>query len=402
MSIRINKMLSKNAHSNPTKETTQKSISQLCEEVESQGLVIPIFQRDLAWTTQKKIDLYNFQLNGFAPVAPISINNTGAKSLDMPHVTLLNRSEVENLKEGKLMVIDGQQRISTNYQAYINHESIQEVVFDISRGVFTDLKGKKIKKNQIPVGILYNKEPSIFTDYIKNHKPLMEFDVSSLLGQIRTKIFNYFYTINFAHDLSGDQQIEWFDVLNLAGSRVPEIQMKLTRLQIKGLDFYKEYADVFRNKVEMAGLDDLFIQINTRTSIPLATLNSAIEVISDKRHTLNYSPIPSDTKESFISDMEIDDLRRAFNMTLEGLNSALDFISENNLSNPSRIDYITYLTGYFVFNKNKEISYQNKNNLVDWYNNVNFSNKTNSERRKMFDQLININLNNEGEKSKYE
>src|SRR5699024_8913319 len=288
MSIRINKMLSKNAHSNPTKETTQKSISQLCEEVESQGLVIPIFQRDLAWTTQKKIDLYNFQLNGFAPVAPISINNTGAKSLDMPHVTLLNRSEVENLKEGKLSVIDGQQRISTNYQAYINHESIQEVVFDISRGVFTDLKGKKIKKNKIPVGILYN------------NKPLMEFDVSCLLGLIRTKFFNYFYTINFAHDLSGDQQIEWFDVLNLAGSRVPEIQMKLTRLQIKGLDFYKEYADVFRNKVEMAGLDDLFIQINTRTSIPLATLNSAIEVISDKRHTLNYSPIPSDTKESFI------------------------------------------------------------------------------------------------------
>src|SRR5699024_1887188 len=100
------------------------------------------------------------------------------KSLDMPHVTLLNRSEVENLKEGKLSVIDGQQTISTNYQAYINHESIQEVVFDISRGVFTDLKGKKIKKNQIPVSILYNKEPSIFTDYIKNHKPLMEFDVS--------------------------------------------------------------------------------------------------------------------------------------------------------------------------------------------------------------------------------
>src|SRR5699024_11611293 len=102
-----------------------------------------------------------------------------------------------------------------------------------------------------------------------------------------------------------------------------------------GLDFYKKYANVLKNKVEMAGLDDLFIQINTRTSIPLATINSDIEVISDKRHTLNSSPIPSDTKESFISDMEIEDLRRAFNMTLVGLNSALDFISENNLSNPS-------------------------------------------------------------------
>src|SRR5699024_4947711 len=174
MSIRINKMLSKNAHSNPTKETTQKSISQLCEEVESQGLVIPIFQRDLAWTTQKKIDLYNFQLNGFAPVAPISINNTGAKSLDIPHVTLLNRSEVENIKESKLSVKYRKHRISINYQAYINHESNQEVVVDISRGVSTDINGKKIKKNQLPVRILYNKEPSICTDYIKNHKPFIE------------------------------------------------------------------------------------------------------------------------------------------------------------------------------------------------------------------------------------
>src|SRR5699024_12649766 len=102
---------------------------------------------------------------------------------------------------------------------------------------------------------------------------------------------------------------------------------------------------------------------------------------SDKRINLNFSHITNYTKELFINYMDIDDIRRSINMTLEGLNSALDFISENNKSNPSRIDYITYHTEYFVFNKNKEISYQNKNNLVDWYNNVNFSNKTNSERR---------------------
>ncbi|MGN7300342.1 hypothetical protein [Ferdinandcohnia sp. SAFN-114] len=59
------------------------------------------------------------------------------------------------------------------------------------------------------------------------------------MGQIITKFFNYFYTLNFAQDLSGEEQIEWFNVLNLAGRRVPEIQMKLTRLQIKRLDFYK-------------------------------------------------------------------------------------------------------------------------------------------------------------------
>ncbi len=86
------------------------------------------------------------------------------------------------------------------------------------------------------------------------------YHLSSILGQIRTKFFNYFYTINYAQDLSGEEQIEWFDVLNLAGSRVPELQMKLTKLQIKGLDFYKEYSNIFRDRLEMAGLDHLFIQ----------------------------------------------------------------------------------------------------------------------------------------------
>lgn len=342
-----------------------------------------------AWVTSKKVELYNFQLNGFAPVAPISMNKIGPNSLDMPHVTLIDRKMVENLQEGKLSIIDGQQRISTNYQAYINHESIREIVLDISKGCFIDLNGKKINKRQIPVGVLYNKDHNIYTDYLEKNPDLAEFKVASLLGQIRTKFFNYFYTINFAHDLSGDEQIKWFDVLNLAGSRVPEVQMKLTRLQVKGLDFYKEYADVFREKLELYGYDNLFVQKNTEVSIPLATLNPSFEIILNKKHhSLNYSPIPSDAKTSIISDMEIEDLRTCFKLTLNGLDKALNFINENNLPAPSRIDYITYLTGYFVYNRDIEITYPKKQELIDWYNTVSFSDKSNSERREIFDSLL--------------
>src|SRR5699024_6064270 len=155
------------------------------------------------------------------------------KSLDMPHVNLLNRTEIKGLEEGKLSVIDGQQRISTNFQAYTNDESIRRIVLDLTRGKFIDLKERDIKRNQITVGVLYNGDSNVYTEYLKDHRILTEFEVSSMLGQIRTKFFNYFYTINYAQDLSGEEQIEWFDVLNLAGSRVPDIQMKLTRLQVK-------------------------------------------------------------------------------------------------------------------------------------------------------------------------
>jgi Protein of unknown function DUF262 len=390
MAIRINRSLQKNAFRDPTKETVQKSISQLCNEVDIGQIIMPIFQRDLSWTTAKKVELYNFQLNGFAPVSPISINKIGPRSLDMPHVSMIDRLEVENLQEGKLSVIDGQQRISTNYQAYTNDESIRDIVLDITKGYFLDLNGKDIKKSQIPVGILYNKNPKVYTEYIKANPSLAEFEVSSLLGQIRTKFFNYFYTINIAQDLSGEEQIQWFDVLNLAGSRVPEVQMKLTRLQIKGLDFYKEYSNVFREKLELAGFDNLFVQKNTEVSIPLAALNPAFEIILGKKHASNYSPIPSDTKESTISDMEPNKLRKCFEMTLTALDRTLDFINENNLPEPSRIDYITYLTGYFVYKKDMQLSDLSKQKLIEWYNKANFANKSNKERRQMFNDLLDV------------
>lgn len=391
MAIKINKKLEESSFYDPTKETVQKSIGELCNEVSSEKIIMPIFQRDVAWTTQKKVNLYNFQLKGFAPVAPISMNQTGPNSLDMPHVTLLNRSVVENLQEGKLSVIDGQQRITTNYQAYINDESIHEVVLDITKGEFVNLNGKTIKKSQIPVGVLYNKDPKVYQKYLQDRPELAEFQVYSLLSQIRTKFLNYFYTVNYAKDLSGKEQMEWFEVLNLAGTRVADIQMKLTRLQIRGLDFYKEYVDIFREKLELNGFDHLFVQKNTEVSIPLATLNPAFEIfLGKKQHSANYSPMASDTKEATINDMDINDLRKCFEMTLDGLDRALDFINKNNLSDPLRIDYITYFTGYFVYQKGKDLSNESRQDLIEWYNNANFVNKSNSERRKMFNYVLDL------------
>lgn len=388
MAIQINRNLKVNAFNDPTKETINKSISQICNEMESGAIIMPIFQRDLAWTTVKKVELFNFQLNGQAPVSPISMNKIGRMSLDMPHVTLMDRIEVSNDEMmGRLSVIDGQQRISTNYQAFTNNETIRSIVLDITRGKFVDLKDMDVKKNQIPVGILYNKNPDVFTNYIKEHPVLAEFDVSSLLGQIRTKFSNYFYTVNYAQDLPGEKQINWFDVLNLAGSRVPDVQMKLTRLQVKGLDFYKEYTNIFRDKLEEHGLDHLFVQKNTEVSIPLATLNPAVEIISEKQHSSNYSPMASDRKDS-VTEMSPNKLRETFKLTLDALDQALGFIDSMNLPAPDRIDKLTYLTGYFVWKKGLGLTETNKENLLEWYETVSFGNKSNQARRDIFTDLL--------------
>src|SRR5690625_926861 len=219
MKININERLKKSANYDPTKETINKSLAQLCKDVEDKKLIMPIFQRGLSWTTQKKVELYNFQLNGLAPVAPISINRIGLESLEMPHIEVLTRSPVPEPSLQSHSVMDGQQRITTNFQAYINDESIRGVVLDIGRGYFRNIE-EEIKRNQIPVGILYNKDPEVYNAYLEKKKLTNDPSILSLLSQIRTKFLNYFYIINFAENLTGEEQIEWFDVLNLAGNKV--------------------------------------------------------------------------------------------------------------------------------------------------------------------------------------
>lgn len=401
--IKISSELEKNAHYNPTKETVRKSIEDLCREVEDGEIIMPIFQRDLAWLLQKRISLLNFQLNGPAPVSPISMNKIGPMSLDMEHVELLSRNPVlaEGLR-GKLSVIDGQQRISTNYEVYNNLASVENIVLNIGTGLFRDTKGKSVKNNEIPAGLLYNKNPDVYLEYIEEHPELAHFKVVSLLNQVRSKFFNYFYTVNYAKDLTGEEQIEWFNVLNLAGSRVPKIQMELTKLQVKGLDFYKAFANPFQEKLHHAGLGKLFVQKNTEISIPLATLNPAFEVLLEKEHTANYAPFASDAKEDIIVDFEIPQLQTCFDMTLSSLDKSIKFIKDNSLEVPSRIDYMTYLTGYFIYKdyskvpvgvsepNYRAITDKQKNQLINWYNDTDFVNQSNTARREFFTDLIAI------------
>jgi len=87
--------------------------------------------------------------------------------------------------------------------------------------------------------------------------------------------------------------------------------------------------------------------------------------------------------------MEPIELRKCFNWTLKGLDNTLSFLKLNKLV-PDRIDFITYLTGYFVLNGNDEIPFNKTESLADWYKQTDFTNKTNSERRQMFNELLSI------------
>lgn len=390
MSIKINKNLGYFAILDPTKDTKSVAIETLCKEIESGKITLPVFQTYIRWTIEKSVDLLNFQLQNKAPVAPISVNTIENLDVAIMQVTFIERQLIKkNCIQSTYSVIDGQQRLSCNYKAYTNHEDFKCIVLDITLGKFIVNSGQ-VKDNQIPVGILYNKDDNVLTSYLESHKNLQEFKLQNLLGKTRNKFLKYYYTVNYAKDLTESDQSNWFEVLNLAGSRVPKNQVFLTDMLVRGIDFYKEFSDKFFELLEQSNLSELFIHKTTEISIPLACLNAAYESITKQEHSGNFSPIPSDAKGIFMSRLDEGLLRNMFNLVLTSLKTTIEFISSEKLAIPTRIDYITYLTGLFTHLGNSSVTSVQKQHIIDWYNHVEFSSSGNTARRNMFNKLLSV------------
>lgn len=388
--MKINKKLLAAVQFNPTKKSFQMSVLQMCEKIDQNKLTLPLYQRDVSWSLQKSVALLNYQLFGKAPVAPISINEIGEVGLSVPQISFVNREIVpkDQILNAHQSVVDGQQRLTTNYKAYINSSDFRSVVLDVTNACFKIIKAS-IRKSQIPVGILLNKDRGQLKSYLMQQKTFN--DLYAICIDVRSKLMDYNYTINQANDLSEDEQIEWFEVLNNAGSKVTALQMSFSKLKIHNFDIHNDYINPFKDYIQEYGFEELFSPFTTNVSYPISSLNPAYEVVvNGGKHNLNYAPIPSDTKESQLTSLEVDCLNDIVKVSLAGLRKALEFIDSEDLEEyVDRMDYILYLAGYCMFHSDDDIQTK-RDSVIKWFKTVEFTNKSNGDRRKIFDTLLGI------------
>ncbi|OLP64729.1 hypothetical protein BACPU_23190 [Bacillus pumilus] len=390
--VTIHKELTIFANLNPTQKTHTQTMEALCKEIEGENLVLPVYQTGLRWVKQKNVDLYNFIFKGKAPVAPISMNVITDVEKAIEQVTFINRELVTGNLIGKYSVTDGQQRLTCLYKAYINDEEFSDIVFDVSKAQFTILK-TAIKNYQIPVGILLNKNTEFFYNYMNSNSYLKSDITKDAVLSVRKKFFGYSFVINMAENLNEEEQVEWFEVLNNAGSQISKLQMKFSKMLVQGLDIYPEYVNRFVGKITEVNLMKLFKTKDTEVSYPIAALNPAFEVYTKQPvHAQNFCPIPSDTKEARLVSLKPNELREVINTTLRYLDKTITFIENENLKKPTRMEQITYLMGVFIFNDSVDLEIEKKQSLIDWYNTVSFTNMPNADRRQTFDTLLKKNV----------
>lgn len=68
----------------------------------------------------------------------------------------------------------------------------------------------------------------------------------------------------------------------------------------------------------------------------------------NKPHTDAYAPIPSNTKENQLCALELALLKQCFVKTLEAFDKSVEFIQEQDVKEPDRIDYINYITVFCI------------------------------------------------------
>ena len=164
--------------------------------------------------------------------------------------------------------------------------------------------------------------------------------------------------------------------------------MKFSKSKVLGIDIYTQYTHIYRDKILEYGYN-FFTPQKVNVSYPIAALNPAYEVLISGRHSNNFAPISSDTKEDKLCNLKTEELNKCFELTLKSLDKALQFIENNKLKKFNRSDYINYLLGYFTFHR-EVLTDKQKERIIYWYNNVDFTNRTNTERRKIYSELLQI------------
>ena len=80
--------------------------------------------------------------------SPLSVNAINDLQDYVPQVSFITREIVKDMSRTQISIVDGQQRLTTNYKAYTDSEDFRNIVLDLIKGRFLLVEGA-IERYQI-------------------------------------------------------------------------------------------------------------------------------------------------------------------------------------------------------------------------------------------------------------
>lgn len=386
--MKVSKKLLKSLEVNPDSGASHANLLSLLEEININTIVLPKYQTVKRWDQKKDRDLLNYILGGKAPISAISMHEVGADD-QIEYISYIDRLNDIDRKKVKWTTIDGQQRLTCLLYCYINHEESKDIVLDLKKGHFI-INSNEFKKHcQVPAGILLNRDITILKEYCASRDELKSnYDT---ISDTRHKFFRYKLTLNVAKDMNIDEQIDWFIKLNNAGSTIPELQLILTALNKYGIDVYAEYTSVFKEILRSVDMEESYKINSSEISAPIAVLNAYMEVEDGRKHNMNWSPITSDHRAKVFVKKNKEYIQKAFKVTLDTLRVVANFIKDKDI-NIANIDYkhVNFITSMMIYREFSKINLELEEKLIEWINSTDFTNRTNREKREIYNKLLSI------------
>ena len=235
-----------------------KKYSDLITEIQNGIIKIPKFQRDFVWSIDKTAKLLDSILKGY-PIGTFILWQTDERLNDIKNIGNL---EIPETPEGTKVqyVLDGQQRITSLYAAYMG-ASIQKT-------------GEKKITN--------------YSDIVIN----LDVDINENEGHV------------ISAEPTGDRFISLNDVLNFSYSKGRELSEKFSEEDLEKIDDYStafktyEFATVLLRKEDIDSAIEVFTRINTGGE----TL-TLFEIISAKTYDENQKFDMESKWADFIKDL---------------------------------------------------------------------------------------------------
>lgn len=209
----INSKLQEVLQYNSNQVITTYSIQNLCFMIDNDQLTVPSYKETAEWANRYKMDLFNYELFAKTPVTEIlALSNNSSDNVSQ--LSIYRGQEIpQNKLSDTISVLDGSQRLLTNYQAYINDQGVKDIALNLEVPRFEIIDGTTDTTNLLPIGVLMNHDLSLLSSWLIDHQDKIDDEGQKIILGIRSKLMDCKLVVQVAEGLDQTEQLVYYKML---------------------------------------------------------------------------------------------------------------------------------------------------------------------------------------------